>query len=109
MMMTGGGLVARALNAEAVTHLFILCGGHIQEIYNGCLDEGIRVVDVRHEQAAVYAADGWSRVTGVPGASPPSPPWPTPCAPRSRSSSWAVRELTLTDPWAARIAAHSRR
>lgn len=39
----------------------------IQEIYNGCLDEGIRVIDVRHEQAAVHAADGWSRVTGTPG------------------------------------------
>jgi acetolactate synthase-1/2/3 large subunit len=37
-------------------------------IYDGCLDEGIRVVDVRHEQAAVYAADAWARLTGRPGA-----------------------------------------
>jgi acetolactate synthase-1/2/3 large subunit len=63
----GGRLVARALKREGVTHLFTLCGGHIMPIYGGCLDEGIRVVDVRHEQAAVMAADGISRVTRNPG------------------------------------------
>src|SRR5438552_3966117 len=63
----GGRLVARALKREGVTHLFTLCGGHIMPIYEGCLDEGIRVVDVRHEQAAVMAADGMSRVTRSPG------------------------------------------
>jgi acetolactate synthase-1/2/3 large subunit len=36
-------------------------------IYDGCLDEGIAVVDVRHEQSAAHAADGWARVTGNPG------------------------------------------
>ncbi len=36
-------------------------------IYDGCLDEGIGVVDVRHEQTAAHAADGWARVTGQPG------------------------------------------
>jgi acetolactate synthase-1/2/3 large subunit len=36
-------------------------------IYNGCLDQGIRVVDVRHEQAAGHAAEGWSRITRRPG------------------------------------------
>src|SRR6185503_7696270 len=44
-----------------------LCGGHIQAIYDGCLDDGIRVVDVRHEQTAGHAADGYARVTGRPG------------------------------------------
>jgi acetolactate synthase-1/2/3 large subunit len=44
-----------------------LCGGHIQAIYDGCLDEGIRVVDVRHEQTAGHAADGYARITGRPG------------------------------------------
>lgn len=63
----GGRLVARALKREGVTHVFTLCGGHIMPIYEGCLDEGIRVVDVRHEQAAVMAADGMSRVTRNPG------------------------------------------
>ncbi|MBL8602668.1 MAG: acetolactate synthase [Myxococcales bacterium] len=67
MMAHGGRLVAEQLQREGVTHLFTLCGGHIQNIYDGCLDVGIRVVDVRHEQTAGHAADGWARVTGVPG------------------------------------------
>ena len=66
-MNPGGHLVARALREEGVTHLFTLCGGHIQNIYDGCLDHGIRVVDVRHEQTAAHAADAWARVTGQPG------------------------------------------
>ncbi|MBK8169021.1 MAG: acetolactate synthase [Sandaracinaceae bacterium] len=66
-MMHGGRIVARAFKAEGVSHVFTLCGGHIQNIYDGCLDEGIRVVDVRHEQTAGHAADGWARVTGKPG------------------------------------------
>lgn len=63
----GGRLVAKALARHGTTHLFTLCGGHIQAIYDGCLDEGIRVVDVRHEQTAGHAADGWARMTGKPG------------------------------------------
>jgi acetolactate synthase-1/2/3 large subunit len=63
----GGHLVARALAAEGVQHLFTLSGGHIAPIYDGCADEGIRMVDFRHEQAAAHAADGWARVTGKPG------------------------------------------
>jgi len=47
--------------------VFTLCGGHIAPIYDGCIDEGIAVVDVRHEQTAAHAADGWARVTGRPG------------------------------------------
>src|SRR3954463_1681058 len=63
----GGRLVAQALKRHGITHLFTLCGGHIQAIYDGCLDEQIRVVDVRHEQTAGHAADGYARVTGKPG------------------------------------------
>ncbi len=63
----GGRLVARALRRHGVEHLFTLCGGHIQAIYDGCLDEGIRVVDVRHEQTAGHAADAYSRVSLRPG------------------------------------------
>ena len=63
----GGRIVARALKVEGVSHVFTLCGGHVQAIYDGCLDEGIRVIDVRHEQTAGHAADGWARVTGRPG------------------------------------------
>jgi len=63
----GGRIVARALKAEGVSHVFTLCGGHVMPIYDGCLDHGIRVVDTRHEQTAGHAADGWARVTGQPG------------------------------------------
>jgi acetolactate synthase-1/2/3 large subunit len=63
----GGKLVSKALKRHGTTHLFTLCGGHIQAIYDGCLDDGIRVVDVRHEQTAGHAADGYARVTGRPG------------------------------------------
>lgn len=63
----GGHLVARAIKAEGIDHVFTLCGGHVQMIYDGCLSLGIRVVDVRHEQSAGHAADGWARVTGKPG------------------------------------------
>ncbi|MCL2776573.1 MAG: thiamine pyrophosphate-binding protein [Polyangiaceae bacterium] len=67
VLVHGGRLVAQALKRHGTTHLFTLCGGHIQAIYDGCTDEGIRVVDVRHEQTAGHAADGWARVTGKPG------------------------------------------
>lgn len=63
----GGRLVAEALHKEGVSHVFTLCGGHIQHIYDGCLDFGIRVVDFRHEQSAGHAAEGWARATGKPG------------------------------------------
>jgi acetolactate synthase-1/2/3 large subunit len=66
-MIHGGRLVAKALKAEGIQCLFTLCGGHIQSIYDGCLDEGIRVVDTRHEQTSAHAADGWARATGTPG------------------------------------------
>ncbi len=58
----GGRLVARALREAGVEVIFTLAGGHIMGIYDGCLDEGIQVIDVRHEQAAVHAADAWARL-----------------------------------------------
>jgi acetolactate synthase-1/2/3 large subunit len=66
-MVHGGRLVAQALARHGIDHVFTLCGGHIQAIYDGCLDEGIRVVDTRHEQTAGQCADGYARVTGRPG------------------------------------------
>ncbi|MFI5728694.1 thiamine pyrophosphate-binding protein [Kribbella sp. NPDC051587] len=65
--ISGGHLVAKALKAEGVEVIFTLCGGHIIDIYDGCVDEGIAVVDVRHEQVAAHAADGYARITGKPG------------------------------------------
>ena len=63
-VVSGGHLVAAALKNEGVDTIFTLCGGHIIDIYDGCIDHGIRVVDVRHEQVAAHAADGYARQTG---------------------------------------------
>ncbi|MBM3518246.1 MAG: acetolactate synthase [Alphaproteobacteria bacterium] len=65
--ISGGHLVAKALKNEGVKCIFTLCGGHIIDIYDGCLDEDIKIIDVRHEQVAAHAADGYARVTGTPG------------------------------------------
>jgi acetolactate synthase-1/2/3 large subunit len=65
--LSGGHLVARALKQEGVGAIFTLCGGHIIDIYDGCLDEGIKIIDVRHEQTAAHAAEGWTRLTGTAG------------------------------------------
>ena len=61
--LTGGELVARVLAREGVGAIFTLCGGHVLPIYDACLRHGIRVIDVRHEQAAAHAADAWARLT----------------------------------------------
>jgi acetolactate synthase I/II/III large subunit len=63
----GGRLVARALRSRGVSHLFTLSGGHLFSIYDGCREEGIEIVDVRHEQAAVWAAEGFAKATRRPG------------------------------------------
>ncbi len=59
----GGSLVARCLKAHGVSKLFTLSGGHLFSIYDGCRAEGIELVDVRHEQTAAFAAEGWAKVT----------------------------------------------
>src|SRR5574341_1067395 len=61
--MTGGELVARVLRQAGVGHVFTLCGGHILPIYDGCLTEGVGIIDTRHEQAAAHAADAYARLT----------------------------------------------
>jgi len=66
-LLHGGWLVAKMLKREGVEVVFTLSGGHIAGIYDGCLREGIRVVDTRHEQAAVHAAEGWAKTTRKPG------------------------------------------
>src|SRR5438552_1104316 len=66
-MIHGGWLVAKILKREGVEVVFTLSGGHIAALYDGCKREGIRVVDTRHEQAAVHAAEGWAKCTRTPG------------------------------------------
>jgi acetolactate synthase-1/2/3 large subunit len=63
----GGRIVARRLKAHGLTKLFTLSGGHLFSIYDGCRAEGIDIVDVRHEQTAAFAAEGWAKVTREPG------------------------------------------
>lgn len=63
----GGRLVAKTLSAAGVRHLFCLQGGHIDSLLYGCLNEGIDVVDTRHEQAAAHMAEGWALATGETG------------------------------------------
>jgi acetolactate synthase I/II/III large subunit len=63
----GGRLIAKRLKAHGVSKLFTLSGGHLFSIYDGCLAEDIDIVDVRHESAAAFAAEGWAKVTREPG------------------------------------------
>jgi acetolactate synthase I/II/III large subunit len=59
----GGRLVARTLASRGVSHLFTLSGGHLFSIYDGCKEEGIAIVDTRHEQSATFAAEGFAKAT----------------------------------------------
>ena len=63
----GGRLVAQAMKSRGATKLFSLSGGHLFSIYDGCKQEGIDVVDTRHEQSAAFAAIGWAKATREPG------------------------------------------
>src|SRR3954470_3860170 len=63
----GGRLVAQRLRAAGVSHLFTLSGGHLFSIYDGCRQEGIAIIDTRHEQTAAFAAEGWAKATRQAG------------------------------------------
>ena len=65
--LQGGRLAAQAIKAAGVDTIFTLCGGHVMPIYEGCRLEGVRVVDVRHEQSAGHAAEAWGRVNRACG------------------------------------------
>src|SRR5512140_3540359 len=67
MATHGGERVAAALAAQGVRFVFTLCGGHISPILTASKARGIRIVDVRHEATAVFAADAVARLSGVPG------------------------------------------
>jgi thiamine pyrophosphate-dependent acetolactate synthase large subunit-like protein len=63
----GGDRVADALLAHGVRAVFTLCGGHISPILSAAKARGLRIVDVRDEASAVFAADASARLSGVPG------------------------------------------
>jgi len=63
----GGDLVAWGLKEEGVEYIFGLSGGHVNSIFDASIDFGIKIIDTRHEQAAVHMAEGWARFTRKPG------------------------------------------
>ncbi len=65
--VNGGELLIRALEQRGVREVFALSGGHLDPMFQACLDHGFRLIDTRHEQAAAHMADGFARTTGRPG------------------------------------------
>jgi acetolactate synthase-1/2/3 large subunit len=63
-LITGGQLLAKALKGRGVDYLFSLSGDLLNPLYDACLDQDLRIVDCRHEQAALHMAEGWARATG---------------------------------------------
>ncbi|XP_031565724.1 acetolactate synthase-like protein, partial [Actinia tenebrosa] len=63
----GGELVAEVLKAHGVKYVFTLVGGHISPILVASQNNGIKVIDTRHEVTAVFAADAVARLSGVVG------------------------------------------
>jgi acetolactate synthase I/II/III large subunit len=64
----GGHVVAKYLKeVEEVGAVFSLSGGHIDRIYDGFHEYGVKLIDVRHEQAAAMMAHAWSIYDGSPG------------------------------------------
>lgn len=64
--ITGSEILAKALKREGTEHLFFIMGGPMIECEGFCRDEGIRMIDVRHEQAAAMMGNAWSRLTQKP-------------------------------------------
>ncbi|MCA1832729.1 MAG: acetolactate synthase, partial [Actinobacteria bacterium] len=63
----GGWAMARTLKEIGIDRVFGLAGGHVMAFFDGCLTEGVTVVDTRHEQAGVHMAEGWALSTGEVG------------------------------------------
>jgi acetolactate synthase-1/2/3 large subunit len=65
--VTGGELVAQSLIKRGVKHVFTLSGGHITPIYQYLENSDVNLFDTRHEQAAVFMAEAWGKMTRSPG------------------------------------------
>lgn len=65
----GGYLASEVLRAHGVDTVYTLSGGHIFPFYDGCVRSGIRLIDVRHEQSATFAAEAHAKLTRGPGVS----------------------------------------
>ncbi len=64
--LTGSEIIARCLQKEGVKDLFYIMGGPMLLAEATCIKEGIRMIDVRHEQAAAFACQAYSRLKQVP-------------------------------------------
>ena len=64
LTISGAQIIARALRTEGVDTIFTLAGDHILPLLDVLDDEGFRLIDCRHEQAAVHMAEAWARMTG---------------------------------------------
>ena len=84
-MPTGAEVIVAQLEEAGVEVCFGLPGVHNLALWEALRDSPIRLVGVRHEQAAAYAADGYARATGSSG----SRSRPRARAPRTRSGRWA--------------------
>jgi acetolactate synthase-1/2/3 large subunit len=67
MQAHGGRLAVEVLRAHGVEVMFTLSGGHLFVLYDGAVQDGLRLVDTRHEQTATFAAEGWAKVTRTLG------------------------------------------
>ena len=65
--LTGSQLISRSLQEQGVSHVFTLAGDHVLPALDALSDGDFRLIDTRHEQAAVHMADAWGRITGEPG------------------------------------------
>ena len=65
--ITAARAFMRVLRAEGVDTVFVLTGGHILGFMDAAVQEGMGLIDVRHEEAAAHAADAYARLTGRVG------------------------------------------
>ncbi len=65
--MNGGEILVEMLERAGIRQFFTLHGGHLDSVFMAAQERGFCMTDMRHEQAAVHAADGWARATGQPG------------------------------------------
>ena len=78
--LTGSEILAKALKKEGTENLFFLMGGPMLLAESSCIKEGIRPIDVRHEQSAALMGQAYSRLLQKPSvcmaARISTKPWP---------------------------------
>ena len=80
-----GDAALEVMRGYGVDVMFTLNGGHVWPLYDAAVKQDVRIVDVRHEQTATFAAEGWAKLHRAIPDSPCSPPGPA-----SRTASSAI-------------------